>query len=327
MYIPLLPLGANYRHWHPDVVASSRNPVAVTVKVLRNNETVVSEWRGSADQVNATFPCGVVHTAGEYAVESVYQLGVGDDKKWLTDRRKLRVQWPPMTVQAPAELVNYRNAIQVKVQWIYLKCYPPAEADLTVTAQLVHCGRRKKDEKCSAPLVRATQPVPDVWQVAGLIKDVLFDCLSLDHPGFYRVVIRSSKSDLIIGSSDPIHVRLNPDFQLQTRAKFVRPCGRELAIFYRRPQCLNGRGADRLRLYARRYTNGTLITDYIGEKLLEPVKSVVAVACRLLEQTPSFDALCFRYINTAADGVSIEMIQTCIPSDKTSGKKTNLLCH
>jgi hypothetical protein len=290
----------------------------------------VLQWRGSANQVNATFPCGAVHRAGLYVIESVYEYGSrsSDDnnKEWLIDRRRLKVTWPPMVIQAPAELYNYRNAFQIKVQWVHLKCYPPPDANVTISAQLVHCGKRKNDEKCSSPLVRATQPIPDVWQVAGLVKDVRFDCSALDHPGFYRVLVTSSNQRLlissynddinIIGSSNSIQVRLNTDFQLQLRAKFVRPCSREMAIFYRRPVCLNGTAADRVRLYAKTFANDTM--DYIGERILESDKSVVAIPCRLFDGR-TFDAICFRYVNTAADGVSIELIETCIPGDKTLG--------
>ena len=319
LIIPLVPSDANHHHhWHR--IAPASDPIRVTVRVLNyqqqgsnnNNETLL-QWRGSANQVNATFPCGAVHRAGLYVIESVYEY---DNKEWLIDRRQLKVTWPPMVVQAPSELYNYRNAFQIKVQWVHLKCYPPPDANVTISAQLVHCGRRKNDEKCSSPLVRATQSIPDVWQVAGLVKDVRFDCNALDHPGFYRILIISSFDEIIIGSSNPIQVLLNTDFQLQLRAKFVRPCSRELPIFYRRPVCLNGTAADRVRFYAKTFANDTM--DYVGERILETDKSVVAVPCRLFDGR-TFDAVCFRYVNTAADGVSVELIETCIPGEKTSG--------
>lgn len=229
-----------------------------------------------------------------------------------------------MLVQAPSELVNYRTSFQVKIQWIHLKCYPPPEANITISAQVAHCGLRtntsSSGDNCTAPLVRATQPVPNIWQTGGLGSDILFDCQSLDLTGYYRVLVYGDQ-DSLIGSSDVIHVKLNEDFQLQVRPKFALPCARELPVFYRRPPCVTG-SQDRVRLYGKTYSSNfsssAFTLSYIGEKILDPNKSVVAIPCTMLDGW-TFDALCFHFVTLApADGAVVDISQTCIPNQNTS---------
>lgn len=285
----------------------------------------VAEWRNKGagrDGGNVTFPCGVISRAGSYMV----QLQHNDDR-WI-DQQELRVFWPPVLVQAPSELVNYRTSFQVKIQWIHLKCYPPVEANISISAQVVHCGRRGNNtsfsNNCTAPLVRAIQPVPNIWQTGGLGTDILFDCQTLDHPGYYRIfVLADQDEDGLIGSSDSIQVQLNEDFQLQVRAKFALPCRRELPVFYRRPACVTGT-QDRVRLYGKNFTSNLSSADfslkYIGEKVLDANRSVVAVSCQLLDGW-TFDSLCFHYVTLApTDGAVIDISQTCIPNQNTSSK-------
>lgn len=289
----------------------SRHIHAVQIVDPIKNRTVAEWFRRSERHVatagtNATFPCGAIHLAGRYVV-----LLTGDDE-WI-DQRVLRVHWPPVSVQVPSELMAYRSPLQVKVHWVHLKCYPPLNVNLT--ARLVHCGRNR-DANCAVPFLRASQPVRDIWQVAGLVTDVLFECQALDHPGYYRVLItpENDMSD-VIGSSDPMLIRQNDDFQLQVRPKFARPCRRELPVFYRRPQCLvlSESPPDRIRLYGKSYAiNMSFTYDYIGEKLLEANRSATSLPCRMLEGR-MFDWLCFRYVHTATDGALVEITQNCIP--------------
>jgi hypothetical protein len=163
--------------------------------------------------------------------------------------------------------------------------------------------------------------------------DILFDCQDLDHLGYYRIFVRAVREDAgeeteeedddgIIGSSESIQVHLNGDFQLQVRAKFVLPCRRELPVFYRRPSCLTG-SQDRVRLYGKTYLSNISSDDftlkYIGEKVLDPNRSVAALSCRLLDGTADFDSLCFHLVTLAqTDGAVVDISQTCIPYKNTS---------
>lgn len=288
------------------------------------NGQTVAEWTSQDQSVNdggnITFPCGVVNRAGTYSI----QLQHNDDQ-WI-DQQELRVSWPPMVVQAPSELVNYRTAFQVKIQWIHLKCYPPPEANITVIAQVVHCGLRGNSSfstNCTAPLVRSIQPVPNIWQTGGTGTDILFDCQSLDHPGYYRIFVKEEQeNDNLIGSSESIYVELNEEFQLQVRAKFALPCRRELAVFYHRPACVTGT-RDRVRLYGKTFASNFSSSDYslsyIGEKILNPNRSVTALSCDML-QGRNFDSLCFHLVTLAStDGAVINLSQSCIPNRNTSG--------
>ena len=280
----------------------------------------VAEWKSKGDGGNVTFPCGFVYRAGSYLVQLQY-----DNDRWI-DQQELKVFWPPVLVQAPSELFNYRTSFQVKIQWIHLKCYPPAEANITINAQVVHCGRRNNSSlssNCTAPLVRASQSVLNIWQTGGTGTDILFDCQALDLPGYYRIfVLADQEEEDLIGSSESIHVQLNEDFQLQVRAKYAAPCRRELPVFYRRPACVTG-SQDRVRLYGKNFTSNFSSSDftlrYIGEKVLDPNRSAAAISCQLLEDW-AFDSLCFHYVTLAqTDGAVIEISQTCIPNQNTSG--------
>lgn len=287
------------------------------------NGQSIAEWTSKDtgnDGGNITFPCGVVNRAGTYVLQLQYN---GD--QWI-DHQELRVSWPPVLVQAPSELVNYRTAFNVKIQWIHLKCYPPVDANLTVLAQVVHCGLRDGNSSfsanCTAPLLRSTQLVPNFWQTGGVGTDVRFDCQTLDHPGYYRVYLREEQDDdHLIGTSDSIHVDLNEEFQLQVRAKFALPCHRELPVFYHRPACVTG-AQDRVRVYGKTFASNFSSSDYtlnyIGEKILDPNRSVVALPCAMLDGW-NFDLLCFTYVTLASsDGAVIDIIQTCIPNQNTS---------
>ena len=315
-----------------NVAVDSRENLTAARVLNKANGLAVAEWRSKAErdqEKNVTFPCGVVNRAGFYTV----QLQHNDDR-WI-DHQELRVSWPPILVQAPEELVNYRTSFQVKIQWIHLKCYPPPDANITIVAQVVHCGRRVNSSfsnNCTAPSVRATRSIPNIWQTGGLGVDILFDCQDLDHLGYYRIFVRAvrenageeteEEEDGIIGSSESIQVHLNGDFQLQVRAKFALPCRRELPLFYRRPSCLTG-SQDRVRLYGKTYLSNISSDDftlkYIGEKVLDPNRSVAALSCRLLDGTADFDSLCFHLVTLAqTDGAVVDISQTCIPYKNTS---------
>lgn len=294
------------------------------------NGLAVAEWRRNKgtgrDEGNITFPCGAISRAGSYIV----QLQHNDDR-WI-DRQELRVFWPPILVQAPSELVNYRTPFQVKIQWIHLKCYPSSDANITISAQVVHCGRRSShssfSNNCTAPSVRASRTVPNIWQTGGTGVDIRFDCQDLDHLGYYRIFVRADQEgqeeeDDIIGSSESMQVLLNGDFQMYVRAKFAMPCRRELPVFYRRPACLTG-SQDRVRLYGKTYLSNISSADftlkYIGEKVLDSNRSVAALPCQLLDDSPEFDSLCFHLVTLApADGAVVDITQTCIPYQNTSG--------
>jgi hypothetical protein len=316
-----------------NVAVDSRENLTGARVLNKANGSAVAEWRRSADgdqEKNVTFPCGVINRAGFYTV----QLQHNDDR-WI-DHQELRVSWPPILVQAPEELVNYRTPFQVKIQWLHLKCYPPRDANITIIAQVVHCGRRGNSSfshNCTAPSVRASRSIPNIWQTGGMGVDILFDCQDLDHLGYYRIFVRAVQEDAgeeteeedddgIIGSSESIQVHLNGDFQLQVRAKFVLPCRRELPVFYRRPSCLTG-SQDRVRLYGKTYLSNISSDDftlkYIGEKVLDPNRSVAALSCRLLDGTADFDSLCFHLVTLAqTDGAVVDISQTCIPYKNTS---------
>lgn len=301
-------------------VDPSENVTAARVLNKASGQNV-AEWKSKGDGGNVTFPCGSISRAGSYIV----QLQQNNDR-WI-DQQELRVSWPPVLVQAPSELVNYRTSFQVKIQWIHLKCYPSVDANITINAQVVHCGRRSNNSfsnNCTAPLVRASQSVLNIWQTGGLGTDILFDCQALDHPGNYRVfVLADQEEEDLIGSSEPIDVELNEDFQLQVRAKYASPCRRELPVFYRRPACVTG-SQDRVRLYGKNFTSNFSSSDftlkYIGEKVLDPNRSVAAISCQLLDDW-TFDSLCFHYVTLSpTDGAVIEISQTCIPNQNTSSK-------
>lgn len=284
------------------------------VKILDTCNKTLAEWTSRhGDSVgNASFPCGVIHRAGQYRLFLLLSNGT-----WIIDPRELKVVWPPVSVQTPSDLTAFRLPFQVKVNWIHLKCYPPLN-EVNVTAKLVHCGLNDYNNSCPAPFQRASQPVRDVWQVAGLVTDIRFECQSLDHPGLYRVLLTADDAS-VIGSSQSIRVHPNEEFQLQVRSRFALPCRRELTLFYRRPQqCILG-GPDRVRIYGKSYaTNVSFTFDYIGEKLLEQNKSATSLPCQMLDGW-KFDWLCFRYVHFASDGAPIETTQTCIPSQNTSG--------
>ncbi|KAI9557406.1 hypothetical protein GHT06_017234 [Daphnia sinensis] len=299
-------------------------------RILRKaNGLTVAEWRKKnstgRDEGNITFPCGAISRAGSYIVQLQY-----NDDRWI-DRQALRVSWPPILVQAPSELVNYRTPFQVKIQWIHLKCYPSSDANITISAHVVHCGRRDGHSSftnnCTAPSVRASRTVANIWQTGGIGVDIRFDCQDLDHLGYYRIFVRADQEgqeeeDDIIGSSESIQVLLNEDFQMYVRAKFAMPCRRELPVFYRRPACLTG-SQDRVRLYGKTYLSNISLADftltYIGEKVLDSNRSVAALPCQLLEDSPEFDSLCFHLVTLApADGAVVDITQTCIPYQNTS---------
>jgi hypothetical protein len=319
------------------VAVDTRENLTAARVLNKANGLAVAEWRKNAgrdQEENVTFPCGAINRAGFYNV----QLQHNEDR-WI-DHQELRVFWPPILVQAPEELVNYRAPFQVKIQWIHLKCYPPADANITINAQVVHCGRRSGSlsNNCTAPSVRASRSIPNIWQTGGLGVDILFDCQDLDHLGYYRIFVRASEegadeegadeeteeeeNSSIIGSSESIQVHLNEDFQLQVRAKFVLPCRRELPVFYRRPSCLTG-SQDRVRLYGKTYLSNISSDDftlkYIGEKVLDSNRSVAAISCRLLDGTTDFDSLCFHLVTLAqTDGAVVDISQSCIPYQNTS---------
>lgn len=297
---------------------------AIAARIVRSSdEATVAEWQRTPGSENVTFPCGAVSRAGLYAI----QLRKKADEQWI-DYRELHVSWPPISVQAPAELFNYRSAFQVKIQWLHLKCYPSAEANVTVNAQVAHCGRKADahSANCSSPMVRSAQPLSDIWAPGGLGVDVRFDCQTLDHTGVYRVFVRANEQNesSLIGASDPISVELNADFELQARAKHARPCHRELPVFYRRPSCMTG-NQDRIRVYGKTYGSNVSSDDfqlsYLGEKVLDPRRNVTSIPCRMLDDR-IFDALCFQLASlAAADGAVIDILQTCIQGQNTSSKR------
>ena len=298
-------------------------PQVQAVIILSGNKTLLAEWKRSSEQTasgNASFSCGIVHRAGLYTLSI---LSTGLNGSWI-DHRELRVRWPPVSVQTPSEMTTFHSPFHVKIHWIHLKCYPPQNA-VNVTAKLVHCGWSDKNG-CNAPFRRSSQPVRDIWQVAGLVTDVRFDCNSLDHPGFYRVLLTANADgddvDDVIGTSKPsMKVRPNGDFRLQVRSRFALPCRRELPVFYRKPQQCMVNGSDRIRMYGKSYRSNLSFTyDYIGERMLESNKSAVSLPCKMLDDR-NFDWLCFRYVHSAPDGASIETAQSCIPNHNSSSGK------
>ena len=100
------------------------------------NETVTQKSFVVDRQVlNVTFSCGVVNRAGRYRVQ--FSVGAA-----VVDEVPLQVVWPPIILQAPSEMSTYRSAFQVKIQWVHLKCYPPKTANISVSADVIHCGLR-----------------------------------------------------------------------------------------------------------------------------------------------------------------------------------------
>jgi len=100
------------------------------------NESLAQKSFIVSQQVaNVTFNCGVINRAGHYRV----QFTVGPT---MVDELQLKVVWPPIILQAPSEMFNYRSAFQVKIQWVHLKCFPPTTANLSVSADVIHCGLR-----------------------------------------------------------------------------------------------------------------------------------------------------------------------------------------
>lgn len=311
---------------------NSSQPLAKARLLNQINGQTVAEWTYNSSAIsgdgNLTLSCGLISRAGIYTVQFKYDQDDGGDR-WI-DHQELRVSWPAMLVQAPSELVNYRTPFQVKIQWIHLKCHPPIEANVTIVAQVVYCGRRDNSSataNCTVPLVRATQTVANVWQTGGTGADIRFDCQTLDHLGYYRIVVREGndlEGDNWIGISETIHVRLNEEFQLQVRPNFARPCRRELTIFYRRPAaCVTGE-QDRVRLYGKTFASNLTSLDfslsYIGEKRLERNRSAIGLSCQMLDGW-IFDSLCFHYVILASsDGAVVDVTQTCIPSQNTSSK-------
>jgi len=285
------------------------------------NETVTQKSFVVDRQVlNVTFSCGVVNRAGRYRVQ--FSVGAA-----VVDEVPLQVVWPPIILQAPSEMSTYRSAFQVKIQWVHLKCYPPKTANISVSADVIHCGLR--NTSCSfqwLQQVRASVAVTDVWQTHGIV-DASFGCQSLSRSGFYRIALRVSSgnvinADDIIGVSDRIHVMTNADFQLQIRSQYAVPCRQQVLVFYRHPSCTGTH--DRIRLYAKIYSNVSVSIarpfrmDYIGEQQVAGDRNVVAFACRSLEER-LFDALCFRYVNIADDKSVTEISESCIPRHATSG--------
>ena len=300
----------------------------------RINETLVwksVQWPQVGQPINCSFTCGVIDRAGLYRL----QLWAEDeDDHLLLYSTDLVARWPNIDIQVPTELMNYRADFVAKLEWARLKCYPLNNSSLSLRAQVIHCGYR--NTTCSMQhqfnQIRASVAIDStIWQTRDV--DVRFGCDVLSHPGFYRVVIVSAGSPAdVIGMSQAIHVTMNPEFQMQIRVKQALPCGRELHVFYRRPECSGRR--DRIRLYGKLYSNVSASIDapfrlhYITEKVINPSRNLIAFPCQLFDPPPPpygsappvYDAYCFRYVNTAPNNAIIEISQTCIPTHNQSSE-------
>lgn len=307
---------------------AARNGESGVVRIVDHFNRTVTQKPFTVDAlvVNVTFSCGTVNRAGNYRIEFVI------DRQSI-DQVNVQAVWPPISLQAPSEMLNYRSPFSVKIQWIHLKCYPPASVNLIVRADVVHCGYRNS----SCPLdwpeqIRSSSPVTDVWQTHGII-DVRFGCQALSRPGFYRVALRTGEDD-VIGVSNVIHVTMNTDFQLQVGAQYARPhcpAGGHFAVFYQHPVCTGAN--DRVRLFAKVSANVSASAsgrpyrlDYLGEQPLASASSSssssLALPCQLIDGRHDFDALCFRYVNIADDKSVTDISQVCIPSHNTSSKSS-----